>query len=425
MKEAFLHYIWKNKKLTPLSKLNTVKGETVTIHSVGEYNYNAGPDFFNAQVSIDNQKWAGNVEVHVKSSDWYVHNHENDKAYQNVILHVVWEHDTEVYREDNTAISTLQLKEYINKEVLNNYRTIATKKNKWIYCENNYNTVSEFTLNNWLERLYIERLERKSKEVEAMLEESKNNWEAVLFKILAKNFGLKVNGEAFHSIAQSIPWHVVQKVRTNQQQLEALFYGQAGLLDEDIQEPYFIELKENYSYLRHKFQLNTNGVLPIKFFRLRPFNFPSIRLAQLAALYYSQGQLFSKIIEINNTKQAYKVLDVKVSKFWENHYTFRAKSRKASKKLTKKFLDLLVINTIIPLKFSYAKHKGESNSEKLISLAALIAPEHNSIVDKFNSMKPIGNSALHSQGFIQLKTMYCNKQRCLECAVGNEILNRK
>ena len=425
MQEAFLHYCWKHKKVTSLSKLKTVNEENIVIHQVGEHNHNAGPDFFNAQLSIDGQRWAGNVEIHVKSSDWYVHNHENDSWYENVILHIVWEHDTEVFRKDNTAIPTLVLKDYIKKEVLENYQAIASKKDKWIYCEHDFATVSNFTLSNWLERLFIERLERKSQNIEAMLLTSQNNWEAVLFILLAKNFGLKVNGEAFQSIAQSIPWHVMQKVRHNKLQLEALLFGQSGLLEEELQEPYYLELQEVYAYLKHKFSLKNQGVLPCKFFRLRPSNFPTIRLAQLAALYHSEAQLFSKLIEIQSPKDGYKLFESSVSSFWKNHYTFKTVSSRTYKKLTKKFIDLMLINTVIPIQFSYADYQGKSISEKVIRFAASISAEQNSVVSKFNSIKPMTKSALHSQALIQLKTTYCDKHKCLECAIGNEILNRK
>lgn len=425
MQEAFLHYVWKHKKLSTFTDLKTEQDESIIIHSVGIHNHNSGPDFFNVQLSIAGQKWAGNLEIHIKSSDWYVHNHENDEAYENVILHVVWENDTEVFRKDNSAISTLTLNKYINQELLNKYQALAAKKNKWIYCENEFASVSDFTLSNWLERLFIERLERKAKDIEVMLSRSQNNWEAVLFTLLAKNFGLKVNGEAFQSIAQSIPWHVVQKVRHNRIEVEALLFGQAGLLDEDIEDPYFINLKESYTYLKHKFQLNTHGVLPVKFFRLRPSNFPTIRLAQLGSLYHKQSQLFSKLVDVQSPQDAYKLFECSVSSYWENCYTFKIASRKTSKNLTKKFIDLLLINSIIPLQFSYAKYQGNNVSEAVINLAASIAPEQNSIVSKFNSLKTVRSSALHSQALIQLKTMYCDKQKCLDCAVGNEILSRK
>ena len=199
-----------------MTNLKTVLKEELSIVSAGQHNVNSGPDFFNAQIKIGEQLWAGNVEIHIKSSDWFLHNHEQDKAYDNVILHVVWEHDTDVFRKDNTAIATLVLKDLVNKGVLNNYEKlflipIVIGSNKWINCEHDFKDVDDFLLNNWFERLYFERLERKTKIIEGLLKESKNDWEAVLFKMLAKTFGLKVNGESFFSLAQSIDFFNYKK----------------------------------------------------------------------------------------------------------------------------------------------------------------------------------------------------------------------
>lgn len=424
MQEAFLHYVWKYKILNS-SNIQTVQGEALQILSCGEHNQNAGPDFFNAQLVLDGQRWAGNIEIHVKASDWYVHNHEQDQAYKNVILHVVWEYDTEVYREDNSVLPTLVLKDYVEKQTLDNYYKLNDKDGKWIFCENHFAEVSNFTLYNWLERLFTERLERKTKEIEALLTASKNNWEAVLFVLLAKNFGLKVNGEAFRSIAQHIPWQVMQKIMANNTQLEAVFFGQAGLLHDEIQEPYFLKLKKEYAYLTHKFGLQTKGVLPCNFFRLRPSNFPTIRLAQLAALYHTHTKLFAKLISVKSPQEAYPIFKNSVSAFWQDHYTFKSKSKKSPKALTKKFIDLLLVNTIIPIQYCYAKHQGKTTGEQLITFAAGISPEQNSIVAKFNELKPITSSALHSQALIQLKTRYCDEKKCLECAIGNTLLSRK
>ncbi|MEZ4802195.1 MAG: DUF2851 family protein, partial [Gelidibacter sp.] len=223
MQEDFLHYVWKHKKFTTPSLLTT-DGELVTLVKVGQHNHHSGPDFFNAQLGISGQLWAGNVEVHVKSSDWYVHNHETDTAYDNVILHVVYEHDTDIFRKDNSVIPTLELKNYISNELLLNYQVLFSKTDKWINCENDFAMVDDFVLSHWLENLYFERLERKAKTIETMLLFSKNDWEAVLFKLLAKNFGLKVNGEAFLSMANSFEFSILRKIQTKSEQIEALFF---------------------------------------------------------------------------------------------------------------------------------------------------------------------------------------------------------
>ena len=423
MQEDFLHYIWKLKKFNA-SDLKTTKNEVVEIVSGGQHNLNSGPDFFNAQLKIDNQLWAGNVEIHIKSSDWYVHNHEVDSAYDNVILHVVWEHDTEVFRKDNTQISTMELKNYVSKSALENYQKLFSKSSKWINCETDFNSIDEFTINNWLERLYFERLERKSKDLEKLLESSANNWEAVLFKMLAKNFGLKVNGESFLSLANSIDFSIIRKQQSNLTSLEALLFGQSGLLEEDVEESYFIELKKEYTFLTQKFNLSNSNVTPLQFFRLRPPNFPTIRLSQLANLYHHHQNIFSKIIESNSVADFYVLFKVGTSTFWETHYTFGKSSRQSKKVITKSFVDLLLINTIIPLKFSYAKHQGKNIDESLLKLIQEIASEKNSIVEKFNELKPVSKSALQSQALIQLKNEYCDKNKCLQCTIGSSILTR-
>lgn len=423
MQEDFLHYIWKYKKFTNPS-LITTSGELITLVKVGEHNHHSGPDFFNSHLGIAGQLWAGNVEIHVKSSDWYVHNHENDSAYDNVILHVVYEHDTEIFRKDNTVIPTLELKKFISKELLNNYLNLFSTQNKWINCEHDFASVDDFIRNNWFENLYFERLERKSRSIETMLTISKNDWEAVLFRLLAKNFGLKVNGEAFLSMANSFDFAIVRKTRNEPELLEALFFGQSGMLGEKILDGYYQKLTKDYQFLQQKFDLANSHVMPLQFFRLRPPNFPTIRLSQLAMLYYKEQNLFSKIIAATTIKELYDLLKVSASPFWSERYTFGKKSKSTKKMLTDSFIDLLLINTILPLKFCYGKYLGQPVDEVILSIVQEIDSEDNSIVNTFNSIKHISNSALQSQALIQLKTEYCAKNKCLRCAIGNSLINK-
>ena len=421
MQEDFLHYIWKHKKFE-LTNLKTTAQETVSVLQVGTHNHNTGPDFFNAQIKIENQLWAGNVEIHVNSSDWFLHNHEQDKNYDNVILHVVWQHDTEIHRKDNTVIPTLELKKVVSKTALQNYQKLFSKKQKWINCENDFASVKDFVVNNWLERLYFERLERKSTNIEQLLKSSKNNWEAVLFKMLAKNFGLKVNGDAFLSLANSFSFSLVQKLQTKQSSLEALLFGQADLLNTDVQDVYFLELQKEYLFLKQKFGLSSQSVTPLQFFRLRPPNFPTIRISQLASVYVSQTNLFSKIISATTKEEIYKLFTVTTSAYWENHFTFGKTSKTSKKRITNAFIDLLIINTIVPIKFSYAKQQGKDIDDAIVGIINEIASEKNSIVNKFQDLKPLAKSAMHSQALLQLKTEYCDKNKCLQCAIGNNLL---
>lgn len=420
MQEDFLHYIWKHKAFDT-SQLKTTKNEMVSITQLGLHNHNAGPDFFNTQLSVADQFWAGNVEIHIKSSDWYVHNHEVDKAYDNVILHVVWEHDTEIFRKDNTEIPTLELKHYVDKSLFNNYKKLM-QSISWINCETDFPVVDDFLFNNWLERLYIERLERKSEDIQQLLKASNNDWEAVLFKMLLKNFGLKVNGDPFLSLANSIDFSVMRKLQNTILDVEALLFGQANLLIEDVQDTYYLDLKQKYQFLKQKFKLNNQGVLPMQFFRLRPPNFPTIRLSQFAHLFILEHRLFSKVMEINTRNAYYKLFNIGVTDFWMTHYTFEKSSKISKKLLTKPFIDLLIINTIIPLKFSYAKSQGKPIDEDLFNLIKELKVEKNSIVSKFLDLKPIDKNALSSQALIQLKQEYCDKNKCLQCAVGNNLL---
>lgn len=420
MKEDFLHYLWKFKKFETLN-LTTTQNENVTIIKVGDYLELAGPDFFNAQIIIGNQKWAGNVEIHLKSSDWYLHHHEKDAAYENVILHVVWEHDAVIFRENNTEIPVLILKDYVSADTLANYNALAAPKS-WIFCEKQIAQIDNFVFKNWQERLFFERLERKSKFIYDLLEETNSDWEAVLFCLLAKNFGLNTNGNTFLQIAKAIPFSIIRKESFEIENVEALLFGTAGLLNVEKEDVYFKDLKIRYFYLLHKYQLEKGIVDPVQFFKHRPDNFPTIRLSQLGGLYQKHQNLFSKIIGVKSIKEVYEVLTVSASLYWQNHYQFDKESPKKSKLLSRSFIDLLILNTIIPLQFAYSEKMGESIFEELITFMNEVAPEKNSIIEKFNSFGIASKNAFETQALLQLKNEYCNQKGCLRCAIGMELL---
>lgn len=422
MKEDFLHYVWQYKKFD-FSNLKTCSGETLTIINVGQYLKNSGPDFFNAQIVIGDQKWAGNVEIHVKSSDWYLHNHENDENYDNVILHVVWENDVPVFGKSNSEIPVLCLKDFVSKELLNNYHYLTTEK-KWIFCENDLGTIDEFVFNNWLERVFFERLEKKSQLIENLLLQTNYDWEAVLFCMLAKNFGLNTNGETFLKIAQSIPFSVIRKESFEIENLEALFFGYSGSLNSDLEHKYPQNLLSRFNYLVQKHQLVVPIIPPLIFFKLRPENFPTIRLAQLAMLYNKQQNLFSKIMDCNSIDEICKLLDADVSIYWQNHYHFEKGNTTKKRKITKSFIDLIIINTIVPLQFAFAKYNGKDNDEIVLHLLRELKPEANNIIDKFQNIGIKSTDAFMTQSLIQLKTEYCNKHRCLSCSIGLELLKK-
>lgn len=427
MKEDFLQYVWKFAKFkTPL--LFTTQGETLQIISLGQHNQTqSGPDFFNAQIELQGQRWAGNVEVHLKSSDWYAHGHEKDFAYHNVILHVVWQHDMEVYRSDETPIPTLVLSAYVQPEAFANYQRLMQHALKWIPCEGDFKHFSEIKLKSWLERVFIERLEEKALQLGDLLKQSNNHWEEVFFKLLLKNFGLKINGEAFLSIAQSIPYAVFQKCSTSHLQLEALLLGQAHLLERlSTVHPYVLQLQKEYAFLKQKFQLHNKAVLPVQFYGARPTNFPTIRLAQFAALYHQKKQLFNQLLEATSVKEVLAVFDMQLPDFWQRHYTFEKESKPSAKKLSKSFIHLLIINTLVPVQFTFAKFTNHAKLEETcLHLLSEIPPEVNYIVKAYHALRPqTATNAVESQALLQLHKNYCAKHQCLQCNLGIELLGR-
>ena len=420
MREDFLHYVWQYKKFD-FSNLTTVSGELLTITNCGNYLQRTGPDFFNAQIVLGNQKWAGNVEIHVKSSDWYLHHHEKDPNYENVILHVVWEHDTPVFRKDNSEIPVLELKNYISKKDLENYQALASPKS-WIYCESQIATIDSFVLSNWQERLFIERLERKYIPIEQLLKTTENNWEAVLFCMLAKNFGLNTNGETFLKIAKSIPFSIIRKESAEVENLESLLFGTADLFPVDVQDNYTKDLKNRFEYISQKHKLKKIIIEPVQFFKHRPDNFPTIRLAQLAMLYHKRQNLFSKVIAAKTVTALHQLFEITISDYWQTHYQFDKESPKKKKQFSKSFIDLLVINTIVPIQFAYAKSQGKEASESLLDLLREIAAEKNVIIEKFSNFGIKAKNAFETQSLLQLKNEYCDHGKCLQCVVGIQLL---
>jgi hypothetical protein len=420
MKEDFLHYLWRFKKFDS-TQLTTFNGEEITIVSSGQYLQLAGPDFFNAQIIIGRQKWAGNIEIHLKSSDWYLHNHESDPAYENVILHVVWEHDSGVFRNNNTEIPVLELKHFVAQETVESYERLTAAKS-WIFCERQISSVDPIVLRSWQERLFFERLEKKSAPVNVLLSENGNDWEATFFSLLAKNFGLNTNGDAFFEIAHSIPFSVIRKESANPENLEALLLGRAGLLSGEKEDAYFISLQDNYALLCQKHVLDDATCGPVQFFKHRPDNFPNIRLSQLAQLYSLRPNLFSQAIVAPTTAELYGLFRVDVSEYWQSHYQFDRESPKRRKQLTDSFIDLLLVNTVIPVRFAFAVSHGEDNIGALVDLAGIIAAEKNAVIDKFASFGLPAESAFETQSLLQLKNEYCTRGRCLECAIGIELL---
>ncbi|EAR12479.1 hypothetical protein PI23P_07635 [Polaribacter irgensii 23-P] len=423
MNEDFLHYVWKYKVFSKVN-FKTTSHEDLMIVRPGLHNKNTGPDFLSAHLKIENQTWIGNVEIHLKSSDWYVHNHEVDLNYDAVILHVVWEDDVAIYMENNKPLPTFVLKDVVDVRVVANYQRLFFKAQSWIPCQDSISTVDLFTFSNWKERLYFERLENKSKEIEGLLQKENNNFEAVLFQLLVKNFGLKVNGDAFLRLSQSVDFSVFKSVRNNENKIAALLFGQAGFLEGAVEEVYYHQLQKEYAYLKHKYGLQTIANNQFSFFRMRPTNFPTIRIAQLVSLFYKYQSLFSQLITLQTVQEFYDFFSLETHFFWKTHYSFTSISKSARKSITKSFVDLLIINTIVPMKFLYQKARGEHIDSSFLKILKEMSPEKNNIISKFAALKISANNALDTQSLLELKKNYCTPKRCLECAIGRVILNK-
>ena len=370
---------------------------------------------------VGDLKWIGSVEIHLKSSDWYRHNHQQDQNYDTVILHVVWEDDIEVCREDGSVLPTLVLKHIVAKDLLLYYQETFLKSPTFIPCESQLIHFPQPLFELWKEGLFVARLEEKSKRIQALLKTHKNDWEAVLFCLLARNFELNINGSSFFAIAKSIPFNVIRKLQHDEKALEALLLGQAGLISAEMFSAYGVSLWKEFQYLQHKFSLSS-PTISIQFMRLRPHNFPTIRLVQLARLYASTQQIFAKIFD-GETINTQWMTGVGVSAYWRTHYTFEKSSKKRDKKITASFLDLLKVNTLIPMAFCYQKAKGNDSTRFIFDLMREIKPEKNTIVAGFQALGIESNNALDSQSLLQLRKSYCELKKCLLCSVGVYLLN--
>lgn len=423
MNEQLMHFLWKFRKFG-FNELYSTNGELIRVVSTGIHNGNAGPDFFNARIEIGGQLWAGNVEIHIKASDWYLHGHEKDKNYQNVILHVVWEDDVEVFSANNRLIPAFEIRKYVSCSALTNYKKLMSAKKQFINCEDSISDIDPLLRHRWSERLYFERLQHKTKKIEKELQLNNNDWDDIVFSSLIRNFGFKINADSFASIAGAIPYGIIRKVKASRQSFEALLFGMAGLLDAGLPDAYFIALRDQYAFLKNKFNLSNESVVAPSFFRLRPNNFPTIRLSQFCSLYSNEEHLFSKVIELNSIEACYKLFHAVASSYWDSHYTFGKKSAlKRKKKTTRSFIELIVINTVIPVKFKYAQYTGASFDEEIISMIGALKPEDNSIITGFRQSGIDVSSAFGSQSLLHLYNNYCSKNKCLQCEIGNKLIN--
>lgn len=421
MQEDLLHFAWRLKRFD-LSDLHTTDGHTIEILHFGEANRDAGPDFLNARIRIDDTLWAGNVEMHLKASDWDLHRHGEDRSYDNVILHVVLEEDQDIARASGEKIPCLELKRRIPNRVSRIYKSLLDNE-YWIPCQHQFFQVPAGVKQMWLDRLLVERLEKKTTEMVRRLELNKYDWELTFYQLLARNFGMRVNGDAFEQLARSLPLQTLWQYKNRLFRLEALLFGQSGMLDVDFTDDYPKKLQEEYRFLKHKHQLKPMAGHQWKFLRMRPANFPTIRIAQFAMLLHQSNHLFSKMLAAQQLVEIEHMFELKISNYWRDHYTFDKPSRKRQKTLGKTAIHLLIINTIAPLLFLYGNWKQEERfKDRALQLLEALPPEKNHIIEQWKNLGLSVDSAYTSQALLQLKNSYCDRKACLQCAVGNAIL---
>ncbi len=413
----FLHYLWKFRLV---SNLSTITGEPIEVIHPGMNNADAGPDFFNAKIKIGNTLWAGNVEIHLRTSDFKKHGHQHDKNYSNLILHVVYENDV----ENENSVPVTELKGKFSLSLLNNYLQLTDSKES-IPCFSQIKYVKPLSISTWLERMLAERLEEKTEVIRKLLNENKNNWEETFYRLLAINFGFKLNALPFEMLARLTPLKVLARHKNNLLQLEAVLFGQAGLLPEKPKDDFHASLLREYHLIKNKFNLKPMDGSIWKFAKTRPSNFPTIRISQFAALIYQSSHLFSKIIETSDAKKLITYLGCEASFYWKEHFHFGKRSKSVSKKnLGRSGIENILINTVAPMLFLYGRERNEERfKDRAVSLLQFLPSEKNHVITQWNNCGVKSANAADSQALLQLKKYYCSKLKCLSCSIGNSILN--
>ena len=419
--EQLLHYVWKHK-IFPLKELKTTTGQQVEVIDTGLANTDAGPDFFNAKLKLDGVLWIGNIEIHERSSDWFKHGHHADAGYNSVILHIASEIDTEISRSNGERIPQIQL--ICPEAVRTNYKELL-ETDSYPRCYRIIPSLSPFTAHSWMSALQMERFEQKATLLNERLKRCQGNWEDAFFITLARNFGFGLNGDAFETWAHQLPFRAVDKHRNDLFQIEAIFFGQAGILEDSDGDGYYLRLKKEYTYLQHKFGLIPMDASLWRFLRLRPANFPHIRIAQLACLYHRAYGLLSRIMETETLQGVRDILKGGTSEYWLTHYTFGGSSPSRPKTLSNTSLDLLIINTVVTFLYAYGLHKGNRVlCARAGSFLEELKAENNYITRMWEQCGMKASNAADSQALIQLKKEYCDKKKCLYCRIGYEYLKR-
>lgn len=419
--EHFLHYIWKYQKFSQES-LSLTNGAPLQIFQTGLHNDNAGPDFLEAKIKIGDIEWMGQVEVHMRASDWIAHKHQDDPAYRNVVLHVVW-HEDETIFIDNEAIPTLALSGKVDIALIKRYQQHLLSK-KDILCASQLSGVSSFTIHSMLDAVLVERLEQKAEKILQLLGKHKNDWEAITYHTLASNFGFSINKVPFTELAAAVPYQVLAKNLHNPINTEALLFGAAGFLSTETSEAYQLKLTSEYQYLTKKYGLDRQmNKSQWKFARTRPGNFPTVRLAQFASLLTKYPKLFAILSNASKQNEILQLLQINTSEYWQHHYDFGKPRSKQAKGIGQKTAENLIINMVAPLLAAYSKHTGKQElMDSAVALLEKLQGESNRITKQWTNLNVEVKTAFDSQAVIQLYKNYCLKKRCLSCKMGVEIL---
>ncbi|MGE0077336.1 MAG: DUF2851 family protein [Bacteroidales bacterium] len=420
MNEYLLHFIWKYKPFL-FNGIKTNPNEVIEIIDPGEHNRNSGPDFFNAKIKIGNTLWVGNVEMHIDASDWYAHGHHTDKSYNNVILHVVVNNNRQAKTLSGIDIPTITVQYPTNlEENLND----ITNSGSWIPCAKQLQGVNPITIKSWIEKMMVERLEQKTSAVTTSVSECGNSWEEAFYRSVVRCFGLKINAVPAELLAKTTPLKLLAKHKDNLFQLEAIMFGQAGLLNNsETEDEYQLSLKIEYNYLQRKLNLKPIDGAMWKFMRLRPPAFPTVRIAQLSMLIHKSSSLFSRIIEANNVKEIEGLLTVDTSEYWKTHYTFGNQSPVKEKHLGNQTIETIILNSVIPFMFAYSETRGKPElKEKSLTMLETLPPEKNSIINNFGIIGLNTLSSFESQALLHLKTNHCDLHKCIFCQIGASIL---
>jgi len=426
MKEDFLHYVWLHQYFDKESLICST-GDEVQVIRTGFLNTNAGPDFLDAQVKIGQELWNGSVEVHLKTSDWYRHQHETDRRYDQVILHVVWEDDRMLRRTDGSAIPTIALQQRVAPYLLQGYQNLKREKLA-IPCSPFIDQVPGLPVMQMLDRVLTERLEQKASRLLELLNQNKQDWEETAYQALVSNFGFKINQVPFLHLSKYLPFAIIRKHSSHLFQLEALLYGQAGFLEQvPAENEYLQRLKKEFTYLQHKYSLTTGlRATDWNFLRLRPANFPTVRLAQLAAFLHQKTHLFSIILALPDLPSFYKFLGALISPYWQQHYMPGRQNKVPAGEMGLESKINILINTVVPLLFAYGCHHDNPDlKEKALALLENLPAEKNNIVRLYTNLGLKNKTAADSQAFIQLNQQYCTPRNCLYCSVGHYILRTK